>query len=159
MAEVPPLNLFDLIFIFLTVSFFLMCLSRGGAREIIPFLGVLFGFVGANKYHTELGEVLKPLFGDIQLAMLMSFLVILMGAYILGLMLGNAGDRLNVETDNPANRILGGMIGIMKGVLFSLSLFIIVQGYLPHFNAALGNSRFSDFLAQLLKVFQTMHLT
>ena len=151
-------NIFDLIFIGLIVLFFLLSYMRGVVKELFTLLGLVLGFWAASTYADDVAVQLRPMLPDHETANLLSFLLIMLGCYFVGIFLGGVSDLFRQESMGPFSRMLGGLIGLGKGVVLSLAVFWIISKYLPAFHEELGRSWMGARLENLLHFLQQKQL-
>ena len=144
------MNILDIIFVVLILSFTLLSWSRGALKEVLSLAGLGLGFFGATAFYPDLAEQLTPVLPDPALAELLSFLLILMLGYFAGVLFTGFSDALSGRRNESWNRILGALIGLCKGVLVSLVLFWVIDTYIPSFQDELARSLVAEELARLL---------
>ena len=150
------MNLFDIVFLGLLIIFFLLSYMRGMVQEIFTLLGLVGGFLVANWFAGTIAQYLSPLIPDAQIAGLIAYgLIILLGYYV-AVFLGGVSDFYRNEAESGLHRLIGGVIGILKGLILSLALYWVVLNYIPAFHPDLKRSWMGDFMATLIRGLQNM---
>lgn len=151
-------NMFDIIFLGLLLIFFLLSYMRGAIKEMFTLLGLAGGFLAAGRFSDDLAKSLASFMPDHQTALLVSFLLIMLLCYFLGIFLGGMSDLFRRDALGPFNRMLGGLIGLTKGLILSLVVYWIVLNHFPVFHQQLNGSWMGDRLGNLLNQLQRMDL-
>ena len=149
------MNILDIIFIVLILAFTLMSWMRGALKEVLSLAGLGAGFAGATAFYPDLAGQLLVVVPDRALAELLSFLLILVFGYFLGVILTGLSDALSGHRNEIWNRSLGAVIGFCKGVLMSLALFWVIDSYIPPFQDELAGSIVAEELARLMALIKT----
>jgi len=150
MNEKDDVNILDLVFGVLIISFTLMSFMRGGLKEILSLIGLAIGFFSATAFYPDLADQVEVVLPDRALSELGAFLLILVFGYFLGVILTGLSEALNTRHNELWNRVLGAMIGLCKGLLASLVLFWVIDSYIPGFQGALAGSLLAEELARLM---------
>lgn len=124
------LNLLDIVFCIISGYFLIRGLLRGFIVEAAAIVGVILAFVLANKYHGSLTpyihrHVTTSGWGD-ALAYLLVFLSVMVIATLLGRLLHD----ILARPEGLLNTISGGLIGLTKGAVVCLILFMLLNTYL-----------------------------
>ena len=149
------MNILDIIFVVLILSFTLMSWMRGALKEVLSLAGLGLGFAGATAFYPDLADQLHVVIPDRALSELLSFLLILMFGYFGGVILTGLSDALSARQSETWNRALGGLIGFCKGILVSMVLYWVIDSYIPPFQDELAGSYVAEGLARLLAMFQS----
>jgi membrane protein required for colicin V production len=99
---------------------------RGLVREVIGVLGWVIAFLAANLFAGPLGEELPRLIPTPELRVLAAFLgifvAVLVVATLLALLLSKLVQAVGL---GGLNRVLGGLFGVARGVVFVLALALL----------------------------------
>lgn len=148
------LNLFDIVFTIILLAFSLFSYLRGALREMLSLLGLAGGFLAATWYAGSLADKLSPFLPSQDASELLSFVLIIVAGYFLGLFLGGFSDYFRRAPESDLSRLLGGLIGFAKGTTISLALFWAVQTYLTTFQDEMTGSIIGGMLAGMLDFLQ-----
>lgn len=129
-------------------------MARGAVKELLSLLGLAIGFFVATWYYLDLAKILAGIIPDKDLAELLSYLVILLGGYFLGMFLSGMGNLFPAGPGNILNRILGAFIGLSKGALISMALFWLIKSYIKPLQDELVSSPVAQTLGKLITMLQ-----
>ncbi len=140
----------DLFFILILSLFTIRGAYRGFVREVFSLVAILIGFVVAYRYHYlvegHLLEVLEPYPSHV-LAPVILFVATFMAFHLLLLLISLIIDSTGLSF---FNRLLGGGVGFLKGILISSLLVFGVErfkaGSYSLFKESILFSRISDIL-------------
>jgi uncharacterized membrane protein required for colicin V production len=133
------LNLFDLVFLVILAGFGLIGTMRGVLKETLSLLGLAAGFWGGLRFHEQAGAALAPVVRDGKLSELLAFLLILAVGYLLGTFIG--GMRDNAARSRGMVDYAGSLVlGLLKGLVICLSLYWVVDNYVPQFHGQLRDA-------------------
>ena len=132
-------NLFDLVFLVILAGFGLIGTMRGVLKEALSLLGLAAGFWAGLRFHADAGSALVPIVRDDNLAELLAFLLMLAAGYLVGTFLG--GMRDNAARSRGTVDYAGSLVlGLLKGLVVCLSLYWVVDNYVPQFQGPLGDA-------------------
>jgi uncharacterized membrane protein required for colicin V production len=132
-------NLFDLVFLVILAGFGLIGTMRGVLKEALSLLGLAAGFWAGLRFHEDAGSALAPIVRDGKLAELLAFVLILTAGYLLGTFLG--GMRDNTARSRGMGDYAGSLVlGLLKGLVICLSLYWVVDNYVPQFQGSLSDA-------------------
>jgi len=151
-------NFFDVVFVGLLALFFLLSYMRGMVKELFTLMGLVLGFMAGTWYAGALAGQLRPMLPDQEIADLLSFLLIMLGCYFLGIFLGGVSDFFRQEPIGPFSRIMGGVIGLAKGLVMSLAVYWVIVNYIPSFQHTMSESWMGARLGNLLLFLQEKNL-
>lgn len=131
-ANLPPypkrcaVTIFDYIVLFILIASVVISTMRGLVKEILSLLGWIVAFVAANAFGAKLAPMLPSLIPGESVRMIVAFIALFLGARILmalfalavGAVIQAAGLRL-------ADRGLGGLFGLARGIVFVLAGVIL----------------------------------
>jgi len=144
------LNLLDIIFVGLVAGFALLGATRSALRELLSLLGLVAGFAVGGRYYTPLADELARFIPDWQLAALVAFLGIVVAGYAIGVFLGSLGESMPGRTISPVSRLLGAVVGAVKGGVACLVLYWTIEAFIPAFQDELADSRIGEDVARVL---------
>lgn len=148
------INLFDAIFLIMALGFTVLSFMRGMLSEVLGLLGIALGFLAASWYAPNIAEIVRPLLPDAKTSELLAFILIMMAGYFLGRFLAGFGGLVMPTPKSFSGRVVGGVVGFGKGVVFSLALFWVVKSYIPPFQDELARSRIGGMLGEIIGYFQ-----
>lgn len=148
----------DIVFIGLIVSFMLFSIMRGAVKELLSLLGLIAGFFFANWFYEDLGDVFGGVLPDPALAQVLAYLVILVVGYFTGVFLSGLAEVFRTNPGDLLNRGLGGLIGVAKGITFSLVLYWLIKFYIPPFQDELGESLLAHELGRIFLLMESLNL-
>lgn len=143
-------NVFDIVFVALLVIFVVLSFMRGFARELFILLGLLGGFLAAERLAGVLAARIEPLLPDPEAAELLAFVGIMLIGYFLGVFLGGMSDYLRDKPVGEASRMLGALMGLGKGLVVCLALYWVVAHHVPAFQDELAESWMGAWLGRVL---------
>jgi len=150
-------NLFDLVFLVILAGFGLIGTMRGPMKETLSLLGLGAGFWGGLSFHAEAGEAIVPIVRDDALSELLAFLLILAAGYLIGTFLG--GMRDNAAQNRGTLDYAGSLVlGLAKGLVICMSLYWIVDNYVPQFQGPLSDAMSAPRLEGLLRMVERLGL-
>jgi len=152
------INFFDAVFLGLLLIFFLLSYLRGMVKELFTLLGLVVGFMAGTWYAGALAVHLRPMLPDQEIADLLSFLLIMLGCYFMGIFLGGMSDFFRQEPMGPFSRMMGGIIGLAKGLVMSLTVYWVIVNYIPSFQNAMAESWMGARLGNLLLYLKQINL-
>lgn len=141
------LDILLLIILVLTVMFGLI---RGFVRQVIGLIAVIAGFFLAAHYYPFLVRTIRRALANGKWADLVAFLLIFFGVLAVGSLAGFLLSKLMRGPLRLVDRLLGGLLGLAKGVLIS---GVIVAGLLmfPADPGILGKSTLAPYCYWLTK--------
>jgi len=148
------MSAFDIIFFMIIGFFTIVGVWKGFFREILGFVGVVFGALLAILGFGPVSKIFHRLVPEIPSAIwvFLSFLLIFVAVYLLSRLLAGILNKLSkLVLLGWLNRLLGGLVGASKGAIF-ISLFLLLLGFLP-FQNALQKVRNDSLLYQPLQRF------
>ena len=151
-------NVLDIVFVGLIVSFTFFSIMRGAIKELLSLLGLIAGFFLAHWFYMDLGRQLSGVLPDPALAEVLAYLVILVVGYFAGVFLSGLGEAFRPQRNDLLNRGLGGLIGVLKGMTFSLVLYWMIKFYIPPFQDELGESMLAQELGRIYLLMEDLNL-
>lgn len=152
------INLFDIVFVVILVSFTLLSYLRGAVKEILVLLGMAAGFLAATRYAAPLAEQLNPLLQDENAAELLAFVLLMVLGYFVGAFLAGFSDMFRRAPESTLSQIVGGVVGFGKGITVALALLWVVRVYVPAFQDEMADSVIGSWLGSLLSTLERLNL-
>jgi len=119
-------TIFDYLVLFVLVSSVVISTMRGLVKEILSLLGWVIAFVVANAYGAQLGPMLPELIPGETLRLMVAFVALFLGVRILmGLLSLALGAVIEASGLSLADRGLGGLFGLARGVVIVLAAVIL----------------------------------
>jgi membrane protein required for colicin V production len=108
------------------VSSIIISVIRGLVREILSLLGWIAAFVVANRFAENLAGMLPPAVPGVTLRLITAFAILFIGTLIIAALISAAiGMLLRASGLVLADRGLGGLFGLARGVLIILTAVIL----------------------------------
>ena len=120
------MTLFDYVVVFTLACSVVIGLMRGLVREVLSLLSWVVALVVANAYGEQLGRLLPGMVPGSALRLIIGFIVLFIGVRLLmGLFSLAVRSVIEAAGLSLADRLLGSLFGIARGVLFILVRFFI----------------------------------
>ncbi|MFC3458946.1 CvpA family protein [Massilia haematophila] len=120
------MTIFDYLVLFVLVSSVVISTMRGLVKEILSLLGWVIAFVVSNAYGAQLGPMLPELIPGETLRLMVAFVALFLGVRILmGLLSLALGAVIEASGLSLADRGLGGLFGLARGVVIVLAAVIL----------------------------------
>ena len=152
------INLFDIVFVIILVSFTLMSYLRGAVKEFLVLVGLAAGFMAATRYAQPLAQQLNPLLQDENAAELLSFVLLMVLGYFVGAFLAGFSDMFRRSPESVLSQLIGGVVGFGKGITISLALLWVVRVYVTPFQDEMAGSVIGSWLGSLLSYLEGFNL-
>lgn len=133
------MNLFDIFVLGTTALFLAAGLWKGLIKQTLSLAGMVAGWYLAGRFYGKLSGFLY--ISNENIAGIAAFLIILLGCMILSFILIRLLDKIIEEAGlNLSNRMLGGLVGVLKAgvIVICASLFLVAA--LPSDNKTLRDS-------------------
>ncbi|MBI5182861.1 MAG: CvpA family protein [Nitrospinae bacterium] len=147
------MNLIDIGIIVLLCISMVYSLVRGFIKEVFSFGAIIIGFLMANQFYQDLSYYLSRLIRNSIVKDIVGFAIIFIVTAILISLIGRFMRRLlrKEKTLSIIDRLAGGMIGLLKGVLI-LSLILIPINIFPFLKTEMASkSRIVPYLMVISK--------
>jgi len=138
------LNWLDVILLIILVITIILGLIKGLVRQLIGILAVIVGVILAMAYYPYVSQIIKPLFKNESLAHFLGFLVIFVLTLILGWIIARLFSKVMKGSLKFFNHLLGGVIGLIKGILIC-GVLIFALLVFPVQNKALEESELAPY--------------
>lgn len=152
------INVFDILFVIIVVMFTALSFLRGAMKELLGLLGLIGGYLAATWYAGALAGRLQTMLPEVAGIELLSFVLIMMGGYFVGIFLAGFSDMFRESHHTDLSSLLGGLIGFGKGVVISLAFYTVVQTYMPAFQDEMRDSLVGKWLGSLLGTLEQFNL-
>lgn len=120
------MTIFDYLVLFVLVSSVVISTMRGLVKEILSLLGWVVAFVVANAYGAGLAPLLPALIPGETVRLMVAFVALFLGVRILmGLLSLALGALIEASGLSLADRGLGGLFGLARGVVIVLAAVIL----------------------------------
>ena len=102
-------------------------LKKGFLKSVFSYVAIVAGIILSVKFNSGFVLILKPVIRDPKLAQLITFVLIVLSVYLLGIFLASKISKLNFISET-IDKVGGFLFGGLKGILFvSLSLLLLVS--------------------------------
>ncbi|OON61245.1 colicin V production protein [Massilia sp. KIM] len=120
------MTIFDYLVLFVLVSSVVISTLRGLVKEILSLLGWIVAFVVANAYGAALAPMLPDMLPGGTTRLIVAFVLLFLGVRILmGLLSLAIGALVEATGLSLADRGLGGLFGLARGIVIVLSAVIL----------------------------------
>ncbi|MBW1708534.1 MAG: CvpA family protein [Deltaproteobacteria bacterium] len=154
------MNGLDIVILVILCFFLLKGFIRGFIKEIVSIVGLLVAFFLAILYYPQTADLLEPFLDKLSYRnlLVLSFLSLFLATYIIVIVLGLLLDRfIKISMAKPLNIILGGVVGLIKGVFLASLMLIVITGFLEPKSPLLKESQarpyfnyFTDIMLKLI---------
>lgn len=125
-------------------------LFRGLIKEVSAIIGVMTGFYAAYTYYPVLSDSISSWVSTSAYAMILSFLLIFCGVFILVSLLGAVIKYLlSITFLGWVDRVCGVAFGLLKGVLICSVLLIAFTTFLPKGSPVVEESVLSPYITSV----------
>ncbi|MBF0496249.1 MAG: CvpA family protein [Deltaproteobacteria bacterium] len=144
------MNVLDIFFLVILAIISLKGLYKGFVREGCGLAGLVFGFWAGCAHYPEISPLLKGVIETSSYRDMAAFLILFFGSLVLFSILGLMVKRLiNMSSLRGLDTILGGLLGLLKGVLVLVVLTLILISFLPPRSPLLGRSQSAPYLVKV----------
>ncbi|HAR36562.1 MAG TPA: hypothetical protein DCR87_06645 [Acidobacteria bacterium] len=123
------LNWLDSLLLVILLVTFIIGLVKGFIRQVIGILAVVAGLILAARHYAWLSWKLFKLVESDFWRNGLSFLLIFFGVILVGWVLGFTLSKLMKGTLSLANHLLGGALGLLKGVLIGAVIILAMLSF------------------------------
>ena len=134
------MNLLDIIFAIILLGFFVFSFMKGIVREIFSLMGVVGGFFAASWWDTALAMKMAPVIPEQGAAEMLSFVLIIVAGYFVGLVLGGLADLLGGNVGGIFSGLFGALVGLLKGWTICMAIYWVIYKHLPVFQDEIRES-------------------
>ncbi len=126
------MNTLDIIIIILLAFFAVTSFFRGFIKEAFALGGIVLGVVVANFYYTQLGNHLINYIENVQIANILSYLILFIFTAVIVSILGNILKKfINLIFLKWVDRFIGLVFGFTKGLVIVFVLVLALTAILP----------------------------
>jgi len=126
------MNAFDILVTVITAFSLIRGIFRGLVKELSSIIGVLAGYYAAYTYYPYIAKFLSQWIPAVAYSRLVGFLIIFCGIFLIISILGVIIKYLlSISFLGWADRISGGIFGLVKGLLIASVLFVVFTTFLP----------------------------
>jgi membrane protein required for colicin V production len=119
-------TIFDYLVLFVLIASVVISTLRGLVKEMLSLVGWVVAFVVANAYGAELAPLLPEVLPGATARLMLAFIALFLGVRILMGLLSMAIGALVAATGlSLADRGLGGLFGLARGVVIVLAAVIL----------------------------------
>mgnify|MGYP001817363179 FL=1 len=138
------MNILDFILLTILAAALIRGLVRGMIRQVAGLLGLLAGFVVAGHLYLQMLPVLRRHFPSAPYLEVLSYIVIYAATWLAVVFLGYLFVKLSRAMLMAwADRLLGGVFGLFKGMVAAVVLVAVLTLFLPGNSKLLKESLFS----------------
>jgi membrane protein required for colicin V production len=143
-------NWLDIVLLAVLGLSFVFGVFRGFVRQIVGLAAVVTGFFIAAYYHPYLARIFSRAFASGRWSNLIAFLLIFFGVLALGSLVGFLLSKLMRGPLRFIDRVLGGALGLVKGVLISGVIVMALLAF-PTDTRVLTDSKLAQYCYWLTK--------
>jgi len=140
----------DIVLLIVLGLSFVFGIIKGFVRQIVGLAAVVAGFFIAAYYHPYLARAFGRAFASGRWSNLIAFLLIFFGVLALGSLVGFLLSKLMRGPLRLIDRVLGGALGLVKGILISGVVVMALLAF-PTDTRALTNSKIAPYCYWLTK--------
>lgn len=126
------MNSFDILVTIITCFSLIRGIFRGLVKELSSIIGVMVGYYAAYSYYPYVSKFLSQWVPVVAYSRLIGFLIIFAGVFLIISILGVIIKYLmSISFLGWADRITGGIFGLIKGLLIACVLMVVFTTFLP----------------------------
>lgn len=145
-------NWIDIILIGILAVTLIIGLIKGLVRQAVGLLAVFGGLILALIYYPVVSDLYLRIIDRAMIAEFLGFVTIFFGTLCIGWILGNLLSRMMKGPLKFMNHMLGGGLGLIKGLIIS-GVLVFALLVFPVDSRALSESRLAPACLQVAKVF------
>lgn len=143
------MNTLDIVILLVLAFAVIRGLFRGFVGEISSIVGIVIGFILANRYHEQVLPLVGSILPDPAIASLLSYALIFITGLILVLIIaGILRHLLKISLLGWLDRLAGASMGLIKGALLSVLIVLALTTFLSPRAEVLSTSRFAPYVNQ-----------
>lgn len=123
------MNWLDILFLIIIMVCLVVGIVKGLWRQLIGIIAVLAGLVLAALYYKGAGDIIDSVVHNELFAYFLGFLLIFLVTVIAGVIIGYLLTRMMKGPMAAINRILGGALGALEGILICGILVFALQSF------------------------------
>ncbi len=141
------LTLYDLLVLGLLLLLVARGLWLGFLRQIIGLVALYFGYIVASQYHDRLFPFLRDLSGNPKVVFFAAYALLFAATYIVAVLAGKGLNYvIKVSMAGWFDRLLGGVLGLAKGILLVVLMHMVLGTVLAPENQLLRSCETCDEL-------------
>ena len=138
------MNFLDFILLTIIAVALVRGFLRGMIRQLASLIGIFAGFVVAGHLYSKLLQLVKKHLASIPYLELATYLAVFAATWLVVILLGMLALRLSrAMLMGWLDRLLGGLLGLLKGTLAAVVLVAILTLFLPERSSILAGSLLS----------------
>ncbi len=146
------MNWLDIILLGILVLTFILGLVKGFIKEIVGIIAVIAGLLLAAHFYPQFSAFFQQIIHNDLICNFLGFLTIFFGVLIIGSIVAFLLSKLAKGPLRLVNHILGGAVGLLKGILISGVLVFAMLTFNTN-PAGLSRSRLAPYCFALTKAF------
>jgi len=151
------MNGLDLVIIIIVTASVIYSLFRGLVREVFSLLAIILGFIAAIRLYQVPAGILLRWIDNSVIAHLLSFVLTFVAVSILISLIGRLLRKfVKFARFESADRFLGAVFGLLKGVFVVTVLILVLILFLPPAHRVLTQSQLSPYFLTLGEISLSM---
>ncbi len=154
------MNPLDIVVLTIIGSFVALGLWKGLIKQLFSLAGIIIGYIAAISFYEQISTFFTSLDKDI--ASIVSFIAIFVSCILLSSLVGLfVGKLIKIADLSWLNRVAGGLLGFLKGLLILMIIVVILVAFLPSESKVLRNSVTLPYVmsvAQVINNIIPMHI-
>ena len=147
--SMSAMNTLDVVILLVLGITLVRGLFRGFVGEISSIVGLIIGFILANRYHEQVQPLAKSILPDQALANLVSYvLIFLTGVVVVLSIAALLRHLLKITLLGWLDRLTGATMGLIKGGLLCILIVLLLTTFLSPKAEILHTSRFAPYVNQ-----------
>ena len=122
------MNALDIVILILVIVPSVFGFKKGFLKSVFSLVSILIGLYLATKYHSFIADFIGIVIHNEKITTIFSFLLIILGIYLLGNFIAGKISKLNAAT-KTVDGIAGFFFGALKGLII-VSLLLILFRYI-----------------------------
>jgi membrane protein required for colicin V production len=156
MTETLHLTGFDFVVIALLLLLTVRGLWVGFLRQVTTLVALLAAYGIAGQYHDKLFPFLRGITDNPHTVFWVSYAILFALSYVVTMLLGKGLAKVvELTIAGWFDKLLGGVLGVFKAVIFIVLLNMLLSGVLAPENTMLRNSQSSPYVNQVTDVFRS----
>ncbi len=144
------MNSFDILVSIIFGFCLIRGIFRGLVKELSSIIGVMAGYYAAYSYYPPVAKFLSQWVSVVAYSRLIGFLVVFIAVFLIISILGVIIKYLmSIAFLGWADRISGGIFGLIKGLLIASVLFIVFTTFLPKNASIVKDSAVAPYLSHI----------
>ncbi len=141
------LKTYDIVVLVITLLFLVRGVWVGALRQITVFLALYIGYIVASQYHQQIFPILEKVSSNPKVIFLTSYVLLFLVTYLVVLLLGKLLKMVvDLSLAGWFDRLLGGVIGILKAAIIVVLLHMLLGTVLAPENTMLRECTICPYL-------------